>query len=53
MVNCAEGEWWDEFLEMWGDVFGRTEVFEAERNDCTLEEWRELCSADIEERPGS
>ena len=45
-MNCAEGEWWDEFCEMWGDVFGRTEAFEAGREGCTLEEWRELMQGD-------
>jgi len=48
-VNCAEGEWWDAFCEMWGDVLGRTEAFEAERNDCTLLEWRELLNMTEEE----
>lgn len=45
-MNCAEGEWWDAFAEMWGDIFGRTDEFEAERNDCTLEEWRALMNCD-------
>ena len=45
-MTCQEGEWWDEFLEMWGDVFGRTEEFEAEREGCTLAEWRELRAAE-------
>lgn len=43
-MNCAEGEWWDEFVSMWGDTFGRTEAHEAEINGCTLEEWREICA---------
>lgn len=41
-MNCAEGEWWDEFVYMWGDVFGLTEEYEARLNGCTLEEWRAL-----------
>jgi hypothetical protein len=43
-MNCAEGEWWDEFCDLWGTLFGRTEEFEAERNGCSLQEWREICA---------
>lgn len=41
-MTCEQSEWWDEFVLVWGDIFGRTDEYEAELNDCTLEEYREL-----------